>query len=1080
MLIQAESKRAFLRSAPAVGLMFFLVLGCGVLQAALLINVPVSVVQPNGERLDLFASGDEFYNWLHDKAGYTIIQEADSGYFVYAKEQDGRLVSSGLVVSRDPDLNQMSVASLGLPKHLKDSAASRQVPGEQYPQGSPATAGLIVQAPKTGTINNIVVFIRFSGEPEYTDAITLYDDMFNKTTSGYNSMRNYFQEASYGALTISTTFYPTPSITVVSYQDGFTRPYYQPYHAVTNPIGYQTSTQRRDREHTLLKNAVNAVSSQIPAGLNVDGDSDGNVDNVCFVVYGGPGAWADLLWPHMWSLYSQTAYINGKRVWTYNFQLQTSLMSSGVGVLCHEMFHSLGAPDLYHYSYDGLHPAYTWGLMEYNSNPPRHMLSYMKYRYGNWISSIPEITSPGTYSLNPLSSSSNNCYKIQSPYDPFEYFVLEYRRRTTAFENSLPGEGLLVTRINNRLNGIGNADGPPDEVYIYRPNGTLTADGSPSSANFNSSVGRTSINDGTNPRSFLSGGSYGGLSISSIGAVGSTISFNVGFPAVGTSMLKVRATVSSTAITISPNDIYGNGGSTTEFSRVYTDGQVVNVTAPATSGSLNFVKWYLDGVEYSSSASTSVTMAADHTLMAMYGVDLGEAVDNTNLTWQVEGNGWYGQTAAYYSGNDAAQSADIGDAQETVLKTMVLGPGTFTFYWRVSSETGYDYLRFYIDENLQHSISGEAGWAQRTYAIPSGVHILRWKYSKDYSVSSGSDAGWVDLVTYTSGRPWQILSGVNPESVLGANTDGLLTDAELVGDFGALGLWHWNPGTWTCLSGVNPENVIAADTDGDSQKEIVADFGSLGVWRYDSGTWTCLSGVNCDQLIPAYTDAGPTEEMAGDFGGLGLWLWKDGAWTQLSTGDPESVIAASTNGVPGQELIVDFGASGLHLWQSTGWTALSGNDAQVLVAGDTDGDGSQELYADFGPLGLFEWDSSAWTQIHASDIEDMIAVDVDAGTTPDDELAVDFGGAGLYLLDGGVWTMLSASSPTRMSSADVDGDSKGEIIANFASLGLHIWTQGFWTRLTGSGCESIVAADTSGDGSDEIAADFGSLGLWIW
>ncbi len=285
---------------------------------------------------------------------------------------------------------------------------------------------------------------------------------------------------------------------------------------------------RRDREHALLKSAVDAVGSQVPAGLNIDGDSDGRVDNVCFVIDGGPGAWASLLWPHMWSLYSVTANINGKRVYTYNFQLQNTMKSAGVGVLCHEMFHSLGSPDLYHYSMDGRHPVYTWGLMEYDSNPPRHMLSYMKYKYGTWIASIPEITTPGTYSLNPLSSATNNCYKIKSPFSTTEYFVLEYRKKTTTFENSLPGEGLLVIRINTGYTG--NASGPPDEVYIYRPNGTTTVDGSPGSANYNSAVGRTAINDTTtNPTSFLTAGGPGGLSISGVGAVGSTISFTVDF-----------------------------------------------------------------------------------------------------------------------------------------------------------------------------------------------------------------------------------------------------------------------------------------------------------------------------------------------------------------------------------------------------------------------------------------------------------------------------------------------------------------------------------------------------------------------
>ena len=169
----------------------------------------------------------------------------------------------------------------------------------------------------------------------------------------------------------------------------------------------------------------------------------------------------------------------------------------------------------------------SWGLMAYGSNPPRHMGAYMKYRYGTWISSIPKITD-GTYSLNPITSSSNNCYKVTSPNSSTEYFVLEYRRKTGTFESSLPATGLLVYRINTSEDGNGN--GPPDEVYIYRPGGTTSNDGTPSSANFSSEVGRTSINDSTDPSSFLSGGGVGGLDISNIGSAGETVSFTLGQP----------------------------------------------------------------------------------------------------------------------------------------------------------------------------------------------------------------------------------------------------------------------------------------------------------------------------------------------------------------------------------------------------------------------------------------------------------------------------------------------------------------------------------------------------------------------
>jgi len=83
------------------------------------------------------------------------------------------------------------------------------------------------------------------------------------------------------------------------------------------------------------------------------------------------------------------------------------------------------------------------------------------------------------------------------------------------------------------------------------------------------------------------------------------------------------------------------------------------------------------------------------------------------------------------------------------LETTVTGPSDLSFYWMVDSESGYDYLRFYINGAEQAKISGSTSWAQKTYSIDSGSHTLTWKYTKDGSISSGEDCGWVDKVEFT-------------------------------------------------------------------------------------------------------------------------------------------------------------------------------------------------------------------------------------------------------------------------------------------------------------------------------------------
>ncbi|HJH26354.1 MAG TPA: hypothetical protein C5S37_06155 [Methanophagales archaeon] len=129
---------------------------------------------------------------------------------------------------------------------------------------------------------------------------------------------------------------------------------------------------------------------------------------------------------------------------------------------------------------------------------------------------------------------------------------------------------------------------------------------------------------------------------------------------------------------------------------------------------------------------------------------LEEAVDNTALSWDTGGRvDGFGQTSTYYYGSDAAQSGTISHNQESWVQTTVTGPGTLKFYWKVSSEANWDFLRFYIDGVEQERISGNVDWQQKTYGISSGSHTLKWAYTKDGSVNRGSDCGWLDKVEFT-------------------------------------------------------------------------------------------------------------------------------------------------------------------------------------------------------------------------------------------------------------------------------------------------------------------------------------------
>jgi hypothetical protein len=80
------------------------------------------------------------------------------------------------------------------------------------------------------------------------------------------------------------------------------------------------------------------------------------------------------------------------------------------------------------------------------------------------------------------------------------------------------------------------------------------------------------------------------------------------------------------------------------------------------------------------------------------------------------------------------------------MQTTVSGANYISFYWKVSSESGYDLLEFYIDGSLQDSISGVVDWQLIEYQLSPDSHVLKWRYVKDWSVSEEEDAGWVDAL----------------------------------------------------------------------------------------------------------------------------------------------------------------------------------------------------------------------------------------------------------------------------------------------------------------------------------------------
>lgn len=121
------------------------------------------------------------------------------------------------------------------------------------------------------------------------------------------------------------------------------------------------------------------------------------------------------------------------------------------------------------------------------------------------------------------------------------------------------------------------------------------------------------------------------------------------------------------------------------------------------------------------------------------------------FSWRMSGNtGWKISSTTKYEGSFGSQSGTVGNSQrsEMYLDVIVLSTDTISFYRKVSSEAGYDYLRFYLDGVEMGKWSGNMDWAKVSFPIPAGEHRFSWAYETDVSTLSGQNTAWVDLIEF--------------------------------------------------------------------------------------------------------------------------------------------------------------------------------------------------------------------------------------------------------------------------------------------------------------------------------------------
>jgi len=392
--------------------------------------------QPNGVRFEgTFWTAGVTAGWRTD-AGYTVLQGED-GYWYYAANGEGRLVPSDARVGIDR-------VPAAIPTGLVPSV------------GTDLASVGTDEIPSTGNQSIPAVMVNFSdtstsySPPEF-QSLLFGDDP--DIATGPGSVTDYYEEASYGQLTLTGDVEGWETAdNGESYYGG-------------GGIGDGGSPTGAAE---LVKEAAQKADSQVDfAGYDNDGDCV--VDQFAAIHQGGgqevTGQTEDI-WSHRWYLSAgtdsayatddssagcSTIYVNGYTIQpeTYNGQIAT------IGVYAHEFGHGLGLPDLY--DTDGSSEGIgNWGLMGSGSygtvtrpgDAPNHLTAWSKSSLG-WLDPL-EITTGEAQSVTLEDVSTDSDYlKLldEANNTNGEYFYVE-NRQTVGFDQGLPGEGLLVSHVN--------------------------------------------------------------------------------------------------------------------------------------------------------------------------------------------------------------------------------------------------------------------------------------------------------------------------------------------------------------------------------------------------------------------------------------------------------------------------------------------------------------------------------------------------------------------------------------------------------------------------------------------------------
>jgi len=435
---------------------------------------PVTVPQPNGEEVTLIMRGDEFINWAETLDGYTLLVNSEFFWSYAQHDASGDLEPSSHIATeienRSPEViawlqtirpglfySEEQVYYYMQLREIMEMEMEKR--GDTRVSGDYKLLVILSQFPEGVFMSQNYPARPMTKTPEDFDLL-LNQIKYTNAAGVTGSMKDYYLENSYNKLDV---------------QCSIVGPYTLP-----NPAQYYAYTPSPNVNPNYRFFAQHSIMAAHEDGVDFsEFDINGNkrIPSI-YMIYAGHDAsngCSNCIWAHKSEFYP-ALNLGGFifTVYACSSELEGSNMA-GIGTICHEFGHAIGAPDFYDTNYatggqfDGTG---NWDVMAHgssnnNSHSPATHNPRTKVETYRWATAT-ELTTPQKVTI-PIGRIYENAYfKINTPVSG-QYFIIENKMRA-GFDSHIPGENLLIYRCTEPYTQSNGNQTSPQRFYPVAAN----------------------------------------------------------------------------------------------------------------------------------------------------------------------------------------------------------------------------------------------------------------------------------------------------------------------------------------------------------------------------------------------------------------------------------------------------------------------------------------------------------------------------------------------------------------------------------------------------------------------------------